>query len=173
MNLFSLALFIHILATLGLFAGLAIEWLILVALRRAATPRDAGTWTQLWPKLMPLNIASAALLIISGIYLAAKSEDWGEGWIRVSLVALFLIAPLGAIAGRQVRAIHGESGIALLGLLVSCRTMLALGVVMLMTIKPDLTESVLVLVTALAGGLAYGFGSRNRHRAVPKYTTEP
>jgi hypothetical protein len=175
MTVLSFVLFAHIVATLGLFAGLAIEWLILLALRRTATLPEARNWTEIWPKLLPLTIASAALLIISGIYLATRTADWSQGWVQVSTVALFLIAPLGALAGRRVRTIHGdinrngnraetihpESRVGLLGTFIVCRTTIALGVVMLMTIKPNLTDSVAVIAVSLAAGLVYGFGSRN------------
>lgn len=186
MTVFSLVLFAHIVATLGLFAGLAIEWLILLALRSADKPSEARTWAELWPKLSPVAIASAALLVISGVYLAWKAAFWSEGWIQVSMIALFLIALLGALAGRRVHAIHGdinraengtqsvrlESAAAVLGLFISCRTMIALGVVMLMTIKPDLTGSVAVIATAMAAGLVYGIAIQNGHTVTPKYQTE-
>ena len=161
-TLFSVVLFAHIVATLGLFAGLAIEWLILFGLRRPAGPVEARTWIELWPKLGPMTIASAALLIVSGIYLATKAADWSQGWIQVSLVGLLLIAPLGAVAGRRMRAMRdGHAAVAALGLLISCRTAIALGVVMLMTTQPGLPESVVVIAIALGGGLICGFGIRN------------
>ena len=178
MTIFSLVLFAHIVATLGLFASVAIEWLILLALRRTPTQSEVRMWSELWPKLLPLGSTSAMLLIISGIYLATAGAAWSQGWIQVSLVSLLLIAPLGALAGRRVSAIHRggnarESDLAVLGMFISYRTAIALGVVMLMTIKPKLTESLAVVVIALAGGLVSGVAIRNGHVATSKYETRP
>jgi hypothetical protein len=64
MNLYSLILFSHIVATLGLFAGLGIECVTLRALRRAK-PVETRIWITLWPTLLPLTIASAVLLVAS------------------------------------------------------------------------------------------------------------
>src|SRR5262249_31972808 len=68
MNLYSLVVFSHIVATLGLFAGLTIEWVTVSALKRA-NPAETRIWINLWPRLLPLTILSAVLLLASGIYL--------------------------------------------------------------------------------------------------------
>ena len=168
MNLYSLVLFSHIVATLGLFAGLAIEWLILLALKKAAAA-ETQTWIGVWPKMLPLTIASAVLLIASGIYLAARVAVWNQGWIQVSLLSLLIIAPLGALAGRRVQAIASNRDAAgahaQLAALVSCRTTVALAVVMLMTIKPNLTESGAITAIALAAGWLFGRITAG-HRAI-------
>lgn len=167
MNLYSLVLFTHIVATLGLFAGLAIEWLILLALKKAGAA-ETQTWIGVWPKMLPLTIASAVLLIASGIYLAARVAVWNQGWIQVSLLSLLIIAPLGALAGRRVQAIasNRDAGArAQIAALVSCRTTVALAVVMLMTIKPNLTESGAITAIALAAGWLFGRITAG-HRAI-------
>lgn len=56
---------------------------------------------------------------------------------------------------------------AIVPLAVSCRTAIALGVVLLMTVKSGLTESVAVVVIAVAAGLIHGIVTRNVPRAVP------
>lgn len=168
MNLYSLVLFSHIVATLGLFAGLAIEWLILLALKKAGAA-ETQTWIGVWPKMLPLTIASAVLLIASGIYLAARVAVWNQGWIQVSLLSLLIIAPLGALAGRRVPAIASNRDAAgaraQIAVLMSCRTTVALAVVMLMTIKPNLTESGAITAIALAAGWLFGRITAG-HRAI-------
>jgi uncharacterized membrane protein len=168
MNLYSLVLFTHIVATLGLFAGLAIEWLILLALKKAGAA-ETQPWIGVWPKMLPLTIASAVLLIASGIYLAARVAVWNQGWIQVSLLSLLIIAPLGALAGRRVQAIASNRDAAgapaQIAVLMSCRTTVALAVVMLMTIKPNLTESGAITAIALAAGWLIGRITAG-HRAI-------
>ena len=173
MNIYPLILFSHITATLGLFAGLAIEWMILLALKKSA-PAETQKWIGIWPKALPLTIASAVLLVASGIYLAARDAAWSQGWMQVSFPALFIIASFGALAGRRARAIASNrdpaGGLVQIAALVSSRTLVALGVVMLMTIKPNRTESAAIVATALAAGWLYGRVAAG-HRAIRSVMT--
>ena len=141
----------------------------------------SGSWILFGSRffvMRTLTIASAALLIISGIYLAATGAGWSQGWIQISLVGALLIAARGALASRRVHAIGEieavprESGVAVLGMFVSCRTAIALGVVMLMTIKPGLTESIAIIAIAVAGGLVCGTAIRTVHLAMPECETD-
>jgi uncharacterized membrane protein len=171
MNLYLLVVFSHIVATLGLFAGLTIEWVTVGALKRA-NPAETRIWINLWQSLLPLTILSAVLLLASGFYLAATTSPFRQGWIQISMLAVFIIAVSGAISNKQIRAFgkgtNGGGAVpAIVPLAVSCRTEIALGVVLLMTIKPDLTESVAVVVIAVAAGLIHGIVTRNVPRAVP------
>ena len=78
----------------------------------------------------------------------------------MSLLSLLIIAPLGALAGRRVQAIASNRDAAgaraQIAALVSCRTTVALTVVLLMTIKPNLTESGAITAIALAAGWLFG-----------------
>jgi hypothetical protein len=160
MNLYSLGLFAHIISMLGLFAGIAIELVTIRALKQAS-PAESGIWIGLWPKLLPLTIASSVLLVASGIYLAASSSGFGQGWIQVSMLALVIIAPLGAVANRGMR---GSEPSSIVFPVVSARTAIALGVVLLMTVRPNRTESLVVLAASAAAGWFYGTIARNGFR---------
>jgi len=171
MNLYSLVVFSHIVATLGLFAGLTIEWVTVSALKRA-NPAETRIWINLWPRLLPLTILSAVLLLASGIYLAAITSAFRQGWIQISMLAVLIIAVLGAVSNKQISAFGKETQgggavPAIVPLAVSCRTAIALCVVLLMTVKSDLTESVAVVVIAIAAGLVHGIATRNVHSAMP------
>jgi hypothetical protein len=173
MKLYSLVLFSHIVGTTGLFAGLAIEWVTLRALKRA-DPAETRIWINLWPRLLPLTIASAILLIASGIYLAATASAFSQGWIQVSMLSLLIIAPLGAVASKRMQAIGAEANRAkgvptIVPLAVSCRTAIALGVVMLMTIRSNRTESVAVVAIAAAAGLLHGVVTHKVPRTTRPY----
>ncbi len=173
MNLYSLIRFSHIVATLGLFAGLAIECVTVRALKRAK-PTEARIWINLWPTLLPLTIASAVLVIASGIYLAAKASAFSQGWIQASIPFILIIALLGAAANKKIQAIGKQGnpggGVPLMvSLAVSCRTAIALGVVMIMTIKPDLIRSLAVVAIATAAGFFHGIVTRNVPRAIRPY----
>ena|SRR5215813_4900861 len=173
MNLYSLVLYSHILGTIGLFAGLAIEWVTMPALKRA-DPAETRIWINLWPNLLPLTIASAVLLIASGIYLAATVSAFSQGWIQVSMLSLLIIALLGAVGSKRMQTIGTEAnraeGVpAIVPLAVSCRTAIALGVVMLMTIRSNRTESVAVVAIAAAAGLLHGVVTRKGSRTTRPY----
>jgi hypothetical protein len=89
------------------------------------------------------------------------------------MLAVLIIAVLGAVSNNQIRAFgkgtNGDGAVpAIVPLAVSCRTAIALGVVLLMTVKSGLTESVAVVVIAVAAGLLiHGIVTRNVPRAVP------
>jgi len=110
MNLYSLILFSHIVATLGLFAGLAIECMTVRALKRAK-PAETRIWINLWPTILPLTIASAVLVIASGIYLAAKAAAFSQGWIQVSIPFILIIALLGTVANKKIQTIGTEGNL--------------------------------------------------------------
>lgn len=182
MNLYLVVLFAHVVATLGFFIGLGTEWLMVRGLRRATSTAEARTWIAPWPKLFGLTVASAALLVGSGSYLAARTTLWNQGWIQVTWVSLLLILPLSALGGRQIRAIRSSttgdknefaalrrrSNSVVLSLSMSCKMAVSLGIVMLMTIKPNLIESIVTLAVAVSVGLVHGIAARNSDSATPE-----
>jgi hypothetical protein len=122
---------------------------------------------------------SLGLILVMGLYMTATT--WGPmGWILVSLagfVALALIgglltgvrmARIGAAVGRSSGPLADELKAALRDqvLLISMRTRLGivLGIVLLMTLKPSLVASLVVIVLAGAGGLLAGQISSRRSR---------
>jgi hypothetical protein len=97
-----------------------------------------------------------------------------QGWTQISMLAVFIIAVLGAASNKQIRAFgkdtnDGGAVPAIVPLAVSCRTAIALGVVLLMTVKSELTESVVVVVIAVAAGFFHGIVTRNGPRAIRPY----
>src|SRR5882724_3026283 len=144
MSLYSFVLYTHVLATLGLFAGIGIEWLILLALKKAADGTQACAWIEYWPQVSRLMMASVVLVVVTGVSLAAGLALWSLGWIKVSLASLLIIAPLSAFGARKMRVFRKQisegltghlGGLSPLALSLSCRTAVALGIVMLMTTK--------------------------------------
>src|SRR6266487_3569251 len=153
MSLYAIAVFLHIVGALGLFAALGLEWASVLNLRRASAVGQAREWARMLASLRAVGAPAALTLLVTGIYLTATR--WGgQGWIGAGLGGLVLIAVLGATltgrrAGAIVRAVAAEAGAvsavsAALGerlrdpvLLVSAwlRTALALGTVFTMSNK--------------------------------------
>src|SRR2546421_11865512 len=148
---YALAVFLHIVGALGLFAAVALEWASLYNLRRVATAAQAREWAKLLSALRFVGGPSALTILVTGLYMMATR--WGgQGWIGAGLAGLVLIAALGgALSGRRsaaiARTIAGETGTISAGprrqlhdpvLVLSAwvRTALRLGGLFVLAIKP-------------------------------------
>lgn len=180
MTSYSIALFLHIVGALGLFVALGLEWVGMVYLGRASTAEQAREWLGVRGWVIRLGPASMALILLSGFYLMATS--WGlKGWIVVALASLVLIAILGATLtglrlgpieraaaaerGQMSPALRQRLGDPLLWTSITTRTAIALGIVFLMTIKPDLVGSSITIGIAVVLGLASALPVWRRDRA--------
>jgi hypothetical protein len=134
--LYSVALFLHIVGALLLFVLLTVEGFSL-RIRRSAARFNQVT-----------GPVSALLVLVPGLYMVASSWGW-KGWITVGVTSWVLIAVLGAFTG--VMQLRGRLSPRAAGLSWAVRVGMAVGVVFVMTVKPDVIGSVsAVLVGALA-----------------------
>jgi Predicted integral membrane protein (DUF2269) len=169
MSFYLLALFAHILGVLGVFVGIALDWVTILRLRRAqamALVREVTSLVGFQARLIQISLL---LLLIAGISMTVTTWGWRTPWILLSLVALMVMGALsGGVHGRRLTAIRkaAESSDRAIPfalqrrmadpvLLTSVQTagMIGLGVVFLMTIKPDLLGSLIVLAVALVLGV--------------------
>jgi hypothetical protein len=169
MSIYPVALFLHVVAALGVFAGLALEWRSLFQLRRAARAEQASEWFKVYASLSHLYPLAWGLILIPGLYMTALVWHW-VAWIVVALVAVFLLAGLGAaFSGRRMAAIGSEiaaekDGLSptlrsqlrdpILWASIQVRTAIALGIIFLMTVKPGSTGALLAIGAAVVIGLA-------------------
>jgi hypothetical protein len=138
MSVYSIALFLHIVGALVLFALLAIEGF---SLRQGIAAARANR---------VLGPISAVLILVPGLYMTATSWGW-RGWILVSLATYLLIAVLGAFTGIRLMTGRLDHRVATVSWLV--RVGMALGVVFIMTVKPSAAGAVVgVAIGALLGG---------------------
>jgi hypothetical protein len=117
------------------------------------------------------------LILASGLYMTFTAWGWGQAWIDLSLGVLIVLGVLGpAINGRRLQAIHlaveaapdGEVPASLqqrisdpvLRAYALIPGFLLLGVVGLMTLKPDWIGSGVVLAVAFVASLIAGQLSR-------------
>jgi hypothetical protein len=166
MTHYSAVLFVHVVSALTLAAALGLEALTLVRLQRATTSGEARFCMDFAPGLPLMTIGSGLFLMLSGGYLTAQMSAWTMAWPKLAVAILVLTAPLGAATGRRMRAIRracasnetNESD--LLGRLrdpflkfsLNIRIALVLGIVLLMTAKPELPESLGIIgVFAILG----------------------
>jgi hypothetical protein len=117
---------------------------------------------------LPL-VALAAMLVVffSGLSLAARMSAFDLAGPKAAIGTILLMAPLGAVSGKRVRAIRqacadakalkrellGRLQDPFLNLWLGIRVAVFLGIILLMAARPGLWESVSVVVASFAIGL--------------------
>ena len=187
MSIYSIILFVHVIGAIGYFLGIGIWLFILLGLRRAQRVEHVRALIHLNDLSAPVSAASAVLLLVTGLYLALTAWSLLTSWILVALISLLLMVPTSAalIAPRRgaiVKQLAREAPGGELSqdlkrhiddpvLATVCTTVAALllGLVFLMTTKPDLVGSLTVMGVALLLGLAAGvLISRMRRAPEPR-----
>ena len=168
MTFYSLLVFAHIAAAFFVFAGLLLEWVVLGFLRRNPELAPFRAWIRIFSLASLLYGPALGVILLSGGYLGAQMSAWGQGWIRVSFVTLFVIGAIGSLTSRRVRAIQkllGESSDSNVAILpakltdpvltasVRVRTALVLGILLLMVSKLPLAPSLIVIAIAVVCGV--------------------
>lgn len=171
MSLYSVAVFLHVAGALGLFAALGLEWAGIRNLRVSVTTSQAREWLKLLLGLRLVERPAVLALLVTGVYLIGATGG-GRPWIGLGLAGLIVIAALGELlTGRRLRRVGlrtlAEDGPVtpafarqltdpLLTLSACVRTALALGIVFIMSTKPDRAGAVAALMIALVLGFAAG-----------------
>lgn len=170
MNPYAFALFFHFLGLVGLFVGYGLEWTATTLLRRSTSSDQARAWLRVYRLSMPISGPGLLILIVSGGYLAAVTGGMKQGWISASLLAIvfalgigfvFVMPRIGKIRAAlpDVNAALPDAVLArlqdpMLVTLIRVRFILALGIVYLMTAKPEaLSSSLFILLGAIVVGL--------------------
>jgi hypothetical protein len=169
MTLYSLLLFAHIAGALFLFAGLALEWVLISFLRRNPELAPFSAWGRLFSTAPRLYGPALGVILLSGGYLGAQMRAWDQGWTRVSFATLFIIGLIGAIltaprarAIRKLLAAVSDSTTRelqtrledpVLVVSIRLRIVLVFGVVLLMVSKVGLGPSLIAMACAAAFGL--------------------
>ena len=173
MSIYTIVLFLHVIGAIGYFVGMGTWLFVLAALRRAQRVEQVRALTNIAGRVGPLFGISVLLILATGLYMAITAWGFQTGWIPVALISLILIAPLGtafieprrrSIArlaqevpdGPLPQALEKRIHDPILGTALVTVTILLLGIVFLMTNKPSLPGSLIVMGVALVLGLASG-----------------
>ncbi len=178
--IYSIALFLHIAGTLGFFVALGLEWTGLGRIRSAVPPEQVRAWMGILKGAQRVGFASMVATVITGITMMVM-DPGAMAWVFVSLGALVLVIVLSvALTGPRMagigRALAAEKGPVsktfhslanhpLLLISIQTRVAIALGIVYLMTVKPDLGGSLFTIGVASILGLASTFPMSRRERA--------
>lgn len=180
MTLFSGMLFFHIASALGIFASLSLEAVVLYHLRRAATAREARSALNFAPRLAAFFGVSAIVALLTGVYLAMQTSAWPRAWFRISMIALVLMVPPGAVSGRRMKSVRALSAVdrasealvrsaqdPVLRFSLSLRIALVLAIVFLMTARPEPAQSLTVTAAFVLIGIGWAALKGRRSPAVP------
>ncbi len=161
MSLISIALFLHVLGAMGYSVATFISPFGLRSLRRAQRVEQARAPLNLLETTGPISGISLLIVLLTGVYMASTAWGWRTPWIDVALVSFLLLLPTGAVMGIRRHAMAtqanqmpdgplpdslrcgfrdpllGTSTVMLVGLL--------LGIFFLMTVKPALVASLIVM----------------------------
>jgi uncharacterized membrane protein len=178
MTLYSNVLFVHIASALALFLGYGLEWTVSALLRHASTADQARAWLRVYRVSPPVTGVALAVLILSGGWLSAMTGGMNQGWLIASVAGIVVALLIGfALILPRVRRIRGalpEGNAALspeallqlqsgaLPMLIRVRAMLALGIVYLMTAKPPLGVSLIVLAVSMVLGVLFSVTAWSR-----------
>ena len=167
MSFHSLALFLHLLGVLALFAGITLEQTGLRQLRNAPSLAQVREWIGLLRGLRRIDAPAGLTVLASGGYLAQHGGGH-HAWVAAGVVGMVLMAALGAIVGRPrflaiVAALPATDGPVtpllrsriddpVLRATGAMRAALGLGVVFDMVVKPPTAGAVSAIVVALVIG---------------------
>jgi uncharacterized membrane protein len=187
MSLYTLELFLHVSGAIGVFAGVGIWLFGLSALRRARYVEQVRVIAWLIIVTIPFMVLSLVLLGVAGLEMAIFTWGLQTPWILVSLVSLVLYAPINMLVlDPRMRTLWASAGETpggplpdelvkrthdpILQTLTQTLATVLLGIVFLMTTKPALTTSIIIMVIALACGLLLGVPYRyaTRRRATSR-----
>jgi hypothetical protein len=171
MSIYTIVLFVHIIGAIGYFLSIGSWLFILVGLRRAQRVEEVRALMHVNDLSGPVGDGSGLVLLIAGLYLALSAWSLLTSWILVALISLILILSTNAaLIGPRRSALvkqlersapEGEISLALwqhihdpvLWATSQTTAVLLLGIVFLMTTKPDLGGSLIVMAVALVLGL--------------------
>jgi hypothetical protein len=185
------ALFLHILGALGFFIAIGVFYACVLGVRRAQTAGSIKLWTGAAAGVSRILFPiSFLVIVIAGIYMVVTV--WGEKapWAGVALIAFIILGvaatliqgrrmgALGQSAAREADsapvtgAVWTQAHDPVTWISVNASAAFAIGIVYLMTLKPDALGSVIALLIALVVGLAFGLLTQGRAAVAPALARE-
>lgn len=181
MNSYLLLIFLHVLAAVGIFTAWGSESIILRQLRRARAVDEAEKGMHLLRKQRAMGPISMLIVLATGIWMGVAR--WGhQDWMVTAFAAMLLIIVVGLVMARRTmprlkKTLADEPEvlppdyIALtISLVVSLqlRISIGVGIVGLMTIKPTMPGSLVILGISIALGIITAVYSTRREASDSK-----
>jgi len=170
--LYTITLYLHIVGALILFCAVGIEWMILTNLRKSSSRENILSWLNHFLILKNFFMIAFFLLLIPGIYMMVNIWH-SAGFVEIGIIGLVALSISGRfLSGGRIMVIRSgaaqtESESPLHDLLNKTRdsylwdtflirTGAALGIVLMMTFKTDLVDSIIIFVIGGALGFLIG-----------------
>lgn len=167
---YNIALFLHLVGLAGMFVGIGIETAVLHFARGAKDVATVRTLAALGAPAGRAIPVFAILMLLSGAYMVEDVWDWDTAWIFISLAVFLVLLAMGPLINAQrMKAIGMAAANAPDGpvtpdlrekledpvLATSERTMLlaTIGIIWLMTVKPEATNAVIAMLVFVAIGI--------------------
>jgi hypothetical protein len=177
MSVYSVALYLHIIGAVGMFAGLGMEGIVYSNLRNAVKASQVFPWGSAMKMLRIVFGVSMLLLLIPGIYLVIETWGW-TSWVIIGLVLLAALSGFGSTTGKKIGmtigSLQGKADTLtddvkkiLSTPMKSYRLKitLALGIIFIMTVKPDWTVSIISIAVAFAAGFLISNSPKQKETA--------
>lgn len=170
---FKIALVFHIAGAFLLFAAVGLETLVTVLLRRTKSLSRVRLAVKIERKTSPVFGLAGVTIFLSGAYLTYLDWHYGEtiGWIIVAASAFVALAVYSEITGRKytaaleaeieksggkmtdklIKLTSSRGRLAQAGISIS----LILGILVVMIFQPEVSVSVVILISALGYGLIF------------------
>lgn len=179
------ALFLHVIAAIGLTSAGVVQVAASVRVRRATTGIELASWARFARGMGPIAAISAALSLFTGGHLAGVAWGFDHPFVTLGTAAIFLLAPVGPMLGgarlRRLAAAADEAGNGpvsaelaeraadpVLWGAVYSQVGLAVGFVWIMTNKPGwVATAIVLLATFVAGWLVGRYPPSRRDLGVP------
>jgi hypothetical protein len=173
MNLYTLALFVHLVGVIVGIAGVC-GWLFaLIGVRVACTVDQVRALLALYARAGNAALGGVVLIVVGGLYMALSTSLWQSAWLIVATVSFVLALSVGgAVLTNHLAPLIKATGEAPEGPLpasvveriqdpvmrIELQTYIAvlLGIVFLMTTKPALNWAIVAIVVAAALGVLSG-----------------
>lgn len=179
MSLYSIALFLHIIGAAGMIAGLGIEGIVYSNLKNAEKVRQATSQGNAMKIMRIVFGVSAILLLLPGIYLVISTWGW-NAWVIIGLILLVSLSGFGSATGKKIGMAVGslrgseesinpevKKRIANPSIMKSykIKLTLAMGIIFIMTVKPDWTVSIISIAVSVLLGLLLNMPSKQKQAA--------
>ena len=163
---YKIALFLHVTGTLLLFAAIVIEWLCIIDFRKSTDFENIKGAIFSYSKSVIISPIAILLILVPGIYMMTLGWE-NASWIIIAFVGMILLAVIGGVlTSKKMKAIkkivskENKVSSELRSLLnnnslilsLKIRTTVLLGIIYLMTVKPDLTGSIVTLIVSVILG---------------------
>ncbi|MGZ3676349.1 MAG: hypothetical protein ACXVCO_18760 [Ktedonobacterales bacterium] len=170
---YSFALLVHILGAVGLFSSVSLVITAFVRMRQAPTLEQIREWVAV-AQFAGKSLMSIGLVILApALYMVSVAWGFTTPWVLAALLNFVVLAIIGgAVSGGTIQRVSALVQTAPPGqvpdtvrthllarrlwLAEGIRVMLLVGMVCLMTLKPDLRLSLLILLGAVFVGLLLG-----------------